>query len=113
MEGTRKNPGVTANWPVINEHRYLVHFRDRGNPEWIVQVELPEPAGLELRWLSYDDTEALDDTEEGPQTSPREGEDSAGAKGEGKSSRRQKRQAGEHAAQVQELGADVAGGPGR
>ena len=92
MEGTRKNPDVLATWPVINEHRYLVHFRDRGNPEWIVQVVLPEPAGGELRWLSYDDTEALDDTEEGPQTSPREGEDSAGAKGEGKTTRRQKRQ---------------------
>ena len=92
MEGTRKNPGLLTEWPVVNEHRYLVHFRNKGNPEYIVQVELPEPAGLELRWLSYDDTEALDDTEEGPLTSPREGEEPAGGKGEGKVSRRQKRQ---------------------
>ena len=47
---------------------------------------------MELRWLSYDDIEAVDSTEEGPFTSPREGEEFAGGKGMGKVSRRQKRQ---------------------
>ena len=92
MEGTRKSPGLLQDWPLVNEHRYLVHFRDGGVPSWIAQVVLPEPADATLRWLSYDDTEAMDSDEEGPLTSPREVEEAFRDKGEGKGSRRQKRQ---------------------
>ena len=92
QEGTRKNPVQPTNWAAPNEHRYLVHFRDSGVSDWITQVMLPEPLGAELRWLTYDDTEAMDSTEEGALTSPRGFEETVGSKGKGKESRRQKRQ---------------------
>ena len=92
MEGTRKNYGALSTWPRKNEHRYLAHFRTRGVPDYIVQIVLPEPAEEMVLWLTYDDTEAVDSAEDGPLTSPREEEEIAGMKGEGKGSRRQKRQ---------------------
>ena len=92
MEGTRKKPGHLTTWPANNEHRYLVHFRDRGYPNHIVQVVLPEPVGAELRWLSYDDTDHVDSAEDGPLSSPRDIDETASSKGLGKFTRRQKRQ---------------------
>ena len=53
---------------------------------------LPEPAGAELRWLSFDDTDHVDSDEEGPLTSPRDIDETASSKGQGKFTRRQKRQ---------------------
>ena len=92
MEGTRKASGVIATHPMKNEHRYLVHFRRSGQPEWIRQVTLPEPDDEELKWLSFDDSEPLDAGEDAPMTSPRDVEEASSSAGAPMLTRRQKRQ---------------------
>ena len=92
MEGTRMQPGADVPHPMKNEHRHLVHFRRRGLPDWIKEVTLPENVGQELKWMSFNDTEALDDTESAPMTSPRDVEEPSASAGDPILTRRQKRQ---------------------
>ena len=99
MEGTRKIPNFIPTHPMKNEHRWLVHFRPSGEPEWIRQVTLPEEIGGTLMWLSYDNTgpEPLDSEEDGPLSSPRDVEErAAGSAAAVRTSKRQRRQRREH-----------------